>query len=284
VVDDPGVSRRHALVFAAAGIAQVLPLAKSGVVVGASVVHEIARLANGETVEIGSARFVVELDPSSDGPKWLLGVGDRRYPIERTGFVVGGAPTDDLSVSAWPAHACELHPVDAALLLDASDALAIEIEGGTRDGDFIVLGDGARLRHGATELVVVAATDAPATAERTTLPTEVHLELVPHGAVVRIRLTDLHVAFLPQRRGELVAALLRRSGAGSPGDWVDDDTLVSRVWGRDGATRTQVNVLIHRARQSLTEAGLNGPALLERAPGGGATRFRIAQGARVEIV
>jgi DNA-binding winged helix-turn-helix (wHTH) protein len=65
---------------------------------------------------------------------------------------------------------------------------------------------------------------------------------------------------------------------------VDDDTLVTRVWGRDGASRTQVNVLIHRARQSLTVAGLNGPALLERAPGGGATRFRIAPGARVEIV
>jgi DNA-binding winged helix-turn-helix (wHTH) protein len=99
-----------------------------------------------------------------------------------------------------------------------------------------------------------------------------------------VKLTEQHTIFLPQKRGDLVAALLRRSGGVVPGDWVDDDVLVSRVWGSEGASRTQINVLIHRARQSLTEAGLNGPSLLERAPGGGATRFRLAAGAQVEML
>jgi hypothetical protein len=283
VIDDPSVSRRHALLLAGAGIVQVLPLATSGIVVRGAPVHDIERLADGDAIEIGSARFAVEL-ASDNAPAWLLGVGDRRYPVERTGFTVGGSADDDLSVPGWPDHACTLHPVETALLLEIIDALAIEVDGGRRDGEFLVLDPGARLRYLDTELVVVAASDAAATAERLVLPTEVHLELVPHGAVVRLRSTAQYTAFLPQRRGELVAALLRPSGGIAAGEWVDDDTLVTRVWGRDGASRTQVNVLIHRARQSLTVAGLNGPALLERAPGGGATRFRIAPGARVEIV
>jgi len=49
---------------------------------------------------------------------------------------------------------------------------------------------------------------------------------------------------------------------------------------RSGATRVPLNVLLHRVRGSLTQAGLSGPALVQRAPGGGAVRLRLAGGSR----
>ena len=43
-------------------------------------------------------------------------------------------------------------------------------------------------------------------------------------------------------------------------------------------------MLISRCRRALVEAGLSGPRLIERAPGGGGTRFALAPGAEVVVV
>ncbi len=283
VVDDPSVSRRHALVIAGVGFVQVVPMSKSGVVVRGEVVNEVTRVSHGDEIAAGSARFIVE-SSASDSAKWQLAAGGRRYLVERSGFTLGGAEGADLVILGWPERAGVFHPLDDVLLFETGDPPVVDVIGAERDEGFFVLAPGARIAHRGTELVVRVAGEAAVTVERTHFPTEVILEFVPRGALLRVKLAEHHTAFLPQRRGELVAALLRPGAAPTAGEWIDDDTLVSRVWGREGASRTQLNVLIHRARQSLTQAGLNGPALVERAPGGGGTRFRIADGAQVTLI
>jgi hypothetical protein len=46
-------------------------------------------------------------------------------------------------------------------------------------------------------------------------------------------------------------------------------------------SRPEINMLISRCRRDLVEAGLAGPRLIERAPGGGGTRLALAPGAEV---
>jgi hypothetical protein len=65
-----------------------------------------------------------------------------------------------------------------------------------------------------------------------------------------------------------------------PGEFAGDEV----VWPRaDGAGRTEINVLISRCRRDLVEAGLNGARLIQRAPGGGGTRFALARDATITI-
>ena len=65
---------------------------------------------------------------------------------------------------------------------------------------------------------------------------------------------------------------------------MDDDVVRAVVWPRNPAvTRPEINMLISRCRRDLIEAGLAGGRLLERAPGGGATRLTLAPGALVRV-
>lgn len=112
-------------------------------------------------------------------------------------------------------------------------------------------------------------------------PATVSFERVPNGALLRLGSSG-QLAFLANRRADLVAGLLPPLAA-AVGEWVEDDVLCERVWGSAGGTRERLNTLLHRARASLTEAGLDGARLLERAPGGGATRFAAAPDAKVSV-
>jgi hypothetical protein len=112
-------------------------------------------------------------------------------------------------------------------------------------------------------------------------PTVVSFERVPNGALLRLGSSG-RLAFLANRRADLVAGLLPPLAA-TIGEWVEDDALCERIWGSAGGTRERLNTLIHRTRASLTEAGLDGSRLLERAPGGGATRFAAGPGATLSV-
>jgi len=89
--------------------------------------------------------------------------------------------------------------------------------------------------------------------------------------------------FLPSKRADLLAALLAPMHGQRAGDWISDEVLSERIWGNQQGSRTQLNTLIHRARASLSEAGVDGPALIERAPGGGATRLVLDADTTVSI-
>jgi hypothetical protein len=45
--------------------------------------------------------------------------------------------------------------------------------------------------------------------------------------------------------------------------------------------RPEINMLISRCRRDLVEAGIAGPHLIERAPGGGGTRLALAPDAEI---
>ena len=89
---------------------------------------------------------------------------------------------------------------------------------------------------------------------------------------------------MPERRFALLATLLTPSGGMSAGDFVPDDVVCSGVWPRNRQKgREHVNVLLKRAREDLVKAGLNGFKLLERAQGGGATRFVLPSGVSITV-
>ena len=89
--------------------------------------------------------------------------------------------------------------------------------------------------------------------------------------------------YLPERRCDLVATLLQPPPPFAPGEFVSDEVILPRIWPGRSMTRVDLNVLIHRARHDLVRAELDGAALLDRAEGGNATRFRIARGARISV-
>lgn len=113
-------------------------------------------------------------------------------------------------------------------------------------------------------------------------PTAVRYRPTDEGARLTIVVGKEHVVELAQKRADLVLALLCPPN-GLPGEWVEDEVAWELIWGRDGGTRARLNTLIHRTRASLSEAGLDGARLIERAPGGGATRFALAPKAKVSI-
>ena len=89
--------------------------------------------------------------------------------------------------------------------------------------------------------------------------------------------------YLPGRRCDLAACLLQPPAPYAPGDPIPDEVLTPRVWPGGTPTRSAVGVLLHRLRNDLVEAGLDGTALVERAEGGGATRFAVPAGASVTV-
>jgi hypothetical protein len=261
---------------------QVLPLSQKGVAVAGVQAHGLTPLRDGDELSVGRARFTLEVASSASVARWLLAIGERRYPVDKGVFRVGGDVADDLVIDAWPAGACLLHATHHTLVAEASDACAVR-DAVFEDGSFR-LRQGSRVASGGVELMVTQADEAGPTIDEGLLPCDVVLELMPHGALLSTEVDMRRTVFLPRKRAELVAALLSPGAGGGPGDWIDDEVLMARVWGSESATRTQLNVLVHRTRQSLTEAGLNGLLLVARAPGGGSTRFRIAAGARVSVV
>jgi hypothetical protein len=48
-------------------------------------------------------------------------------------------------------------------------------------------------------------------------------------------------------------------------------------------SRPEINMLISRCRRDLVDAGLAGPRLIERAPGGGGTRVTLAANAEIVV-
>ena len=104
------------------------------------------------------------------------------------------------------------------------------------------------------------------------------------GRVVLSTAEGERAVFLADKRLDLVIALLRPPAGFQPGDFIPDDVVRPIVWPRNpGVTRPEINVLIGRCRRDLVEAGLAGARLLQRAPGGGGTRFALAPGAVVVV-
>jgi hypothetical protein len=292
VLADPGVSRRHALVRETIGGAEIVHLGRSSTKVDGDEVRDVSPLRDGSLVEIGQRALSVALTAEErdvqDSRAWVLeGPGTALYGINRTPFVVGSAPEDDLVLRAWPASAARFHAVQ--------DSLVVEMlaPGSVRGGpvtaqEFVGLRVGDEVRFGELGLSVLSVGVGTEGTTRLTTgwapPTEVSLHFHARGGLLTLTFPAGKVSVhLPDRRCDLIATLLRPPG-GKPGDFVADPTLAPRVWpGKHGKGRTDINLLLLRTRRSLLEDGIDGPALLERGPGGGETRIRLARNPVVTI-
>jgi hypothetical protein len=117
------------------------------------------------------------------------------------------------------------------------------------------------------------------------LPTRVLIEMLPRGGRVVFSVGGRdHAVFLADRRLDLIVALLRPPAGYRAGEFIPDDVVRAIVWPRKpSVSRPEINMLISRCRRDLLDVGLAGPRLLERAPGGGGTRFALADTATIEL-
>jgi hypothetical protein len=109
--------------------------------------------------------------------------------------------------------------------------------------------------------------------------------MLPRGGRVVFDLRDgQRAVYLADRGLDFITALLRPPEGYHAGDFVPDEVVRPIVWPRDpSVSRPEINMLISRCRRALVEAGLAGPRLLVRAPGGGATKLALAPGAEVVV-
>jgi hypothetical protein len=291
---DPRVSRRHALVRLTADAAEVVPLGRTPIEINSKLHDKPHALCDGDTITLPGLVLAVELRAQAPDPK-----RDARFTLERAAggtfgivhspFVIGGGDTADLIVKRWPAQALRLHVAQHELFVEVVAGKATK-NGAEITADALEpLGFGDRLGY-RRETFVVGAADAchartTAVADLGDLPARVAIEMLPRGGrVVFVIGGGERAVYLADRQLDLVIALLRPPAPYVVGEYVPDEVVRGIVWPRDpSVSRPEINMLISRCRRSLVEAGLAGPRLLERAPGGGGTRLALAPGAEVVI-
>jgi len=290
VVDDPQVSRRHALIRVDAEGAELVALGRVPVQVAGKPVDRHQRLADGDTIQIAALELTValEVETTGDAPAFRLLIRDASYGV-KSPFTVGGGGDEDVILDGWPARALTFHVADDELFVEAS----LEI---TRNGEPVEGGDemiglevGDVLGCRGTTIKIGAAPQrahTTVTGNAQPLPTKIIVEMLPRGGRVVFSMpSGDHCVYLADRRLDLIAALLRPPSGFAPGDYIPDDVLRPLVWpGNPNVIRSEINVHITRCRKDLVNAGLAGPRLLQRSPGGGATRLALAPGCAVEFL
>ena len=277
VASDPSVSRRHALVRLVGEGVELVPLGKAPVELNGKSVDNETLLANGDEIHVPGLVLRVEIElPAVDKnarPQFVLERGGASFGITHSPFVVGGGDNDDLIVKKWKPAAFRLHVVQDELYVELDGALEPLAVG----GDFTYEGERFTITTAEGRVATTAV------GGRGELPTHVTIEMLPRGGRIGFTVgAREHAVYLPDRRFDLMVALLRDY---REGEFITDDQLRTIVWPRrPEVSRPEINMLISRCRRDLVDAGLAGPRLIERAPGGGGTRVMLAAGARVEIL
>lgn len=293
VIPDPSVSRRHALIQLTGEGAVAITLGRSALEINGKKSERLQELAHGDRLTFPGMELSIELEaqrPSATA-KGLYRVklgGGSSFGLVHSPFVLGGDKTDDLIVKRWPAHALRLHLAQGDVYLEVVAGTA------TRNGDEVETGAMEPLAVG--DLVVyrkeTLTLEAETSDNSTTalgaagiLPSKVLIEMLARGGRVVFTLADGDRAvYLADRRLDLLIALLQPPEGYAPGAFIPDDVVRAIVWPRNPAvTRPEINMLISRCRKDLIEAGLAGARLIERSPGGGATRLTLAPGAEVRV-
>jgi hypothetical protein len=290
VLVEPEVSRHHALVYLEAGTPTIVVLGTGHVRVDGKDVGEPQALHAGATVDVASLSLHVDVDDeAAEAPKFLLQlIRGGAYPVAGATFSIGGGVDDDLQLEALPAGAVVLEPHEGFLSVEAS-VEGIRVAGReVQPGELGSLRDGSTIKTGDITLRVVAVGGESTAATRQAFdvpegPIEVRLVKLPRGGRLHLgfeeRDADVYVA---ERRCALLLALLQPEGKRA-GEFIEDPEVLAHVWPGESRTRTHLNTLIHRTRRDLIDAGLDGPALVERAEGGGATRFAVSELARIHV-
>ncbi len=291
VVDDPGISRKHAHVRLTADGAEVVPLGRAPIELNGQFAQKPRPLADGDQLRFGSLVLTVMLRDDA-APDQVTG-----YLLERTGggsfgvvsspFSIGGGASDDLMIAGWPERAIVLHVAQGELFARASGSGAMIFDRALPPDEPVAIGDGDLLTLHDESFTVRYFGGLAATTEvkRGELPTRVVIEILPRGGRLVFTLADGdREVTLADRRLDLMMALLHPPTGYAAGDFIPDDVVRAIVWPRNPAvSRPEINTLISRCRRDLVDAGLAGPRLIERSPTGGATRVTLAPGATVDV-
>jgi hypothetical protein len=289
VVADLSVSRRHALVRLTAGGAEVVTLGRAPVEVNGAPVTGARSLADGDEIRLPGLTLAVAItiprpDLAARAGFALERAGGGSFGIPHTPFVVGGGDADDLIVKRWPARVLSLHLAQGELFVELHAGDATRNAEPLEPDALVALAPGDILACRDESFTVRAGGGAATTAlGGTELPARVAIEMLPRGGrvVFSIGATDRAV-YLADRRFDLVVALARPPAGHRAGEFISDDALRAVVWPRrPSVSRQEINMLISRCRRDLVEAGLAGPHLIERAPGGGGTRLALAPDAEI---
>jgi hypothetical protein len=293
VTVDPSVSRRHALVRLTGDGAEVVPLGRGPIAVNGKPCDRVRELADGDRLGVPGMTLTVELAaqrPDAGAPAMfrLERARGGSFGITHSPFVLGGGDTDDLIVKRWPERALCFHVAQRELFVEATAGKAtrngVELEAGALEP--LVVGDELGYRREAFAVRHTPIDHATTlVGSLHMLPVRVEVELLPRGGRVVFTIGDGDRAvYLADRRLDLIIALLRPPEGFAAGDFIPDDVVREIVWPRNPAvTRPEINMLISRCRKDLVQAGLAGPRLLERAPGGGGTRLALAPDAVVAV-
>ncbi|MCA9610675.1 MAG: FHA domain-containing protein [Myxococcales bacterium] len=287
-------SRRHALVYLDTRGPRLVPLGTNPTIVNGEPVASDRELVEGDSLDLYGTTLEVakqpgeRVSPAAGTPVWVLeGPGGGLFGMAHSPFLVGGSPEDDLHVEGWPDGALCFRARDGGLEVEVSVPVSIgstELDAGEsammRRGQAISIGDSSVRVVTGGEL----ASGSTASLERSDKVTHARLEFLPRGGRLHLTLAgEEHSIYLTDRRCDLIAVLLQPPEPFAAGDAIEDDVVLSRVWGKKRVDRTHLNVLLHRVRKDLSRIGLDGPALIVRTEGGGATRFVLAHGAEVVL-
>jgi hypothetical protein len=292
VIDDPAISRRHAHVRPTQDGAEIVPLGRTPLDVNGTPVTKPRALADGDELRFPGLVLTVMLRDETDSPAAATGygldhTGGASFGVVTSPFSIGGGANDDLIVAAWPDGAIELRVAQGELFVAPRVAGVAVFERALEPDEPVALVEGDVLGFAGETFTVRYFGGAAATTKvkRGELPSHVVIEILPRGGkIVFTTSTREYEVLLADRRLDLLMALLRPPAGHATGDWIPDDVVRAVVWPRNPAvSRPEINTLISRCRRDLVGAGLAGPRLIERSPGGGATRIALAPGATVEV-
>lgn len=291
VSTEPSVSRRHALFRVTGAGLELVPLGRAPIEINGKSIERVTTLSDGDEVNIPGVKLTVEL--RAEGASSTVPAAFRlerarggSFGLTHSPFVIGGSEGDDLIVKRWPAGALHLHIAQHELFVEVTTGSAqrndTEIAAGTLEP--LAIGDTLTYRKESFLVRDSGQAHVATTAISTLhdLPIRVTVEMLPRGGRVVFVVGDGERAvYLADRQLDLIIALLRPEFRGT---FVPDDAVRSIVWPRNPeVSRPEINMLISRCRRTLVEAGLSGPRLLVRAPGGGGTRLALAPTADVII-
>lgn len=290
VVNDRAISRRHALVRVSLDGVELVPLGRLPVGHNGRPCDRSRQLVHGDRIEVGELVFTIRLSFSPPEPRhgYLLVRGHSSYAMSHTPFVVGGSDADDLSIEGWPDAALRFHIAQGALFVEVLVGSATR-NGTPVDSDTLTeLAVGDVLGHLDDTFEIAGGYRVQTTLTRDAdgLPSRIVVEMLPRGGRVVFSLPEGdRTVYLADRRLDLITALVRPPSGYKPGDFVPDEVLRSIVWPRNpGVLRSEINVHITRCRKDLLAAGIAGPRLLQRSPGGGATRLALALGCTIQFL